>query len=461
MQHLAITQYQYNLPEDKIAKFPLQDREASKLLIYRDGEIEEDIFRNIASKFSESVLFVRNNTRVIQARLIFSSTENHRIEIFLLEPFNQSIEQALQNESGSIQFYCLIGNKRKWKEEKLTLKYNDVELKSSLGSCLHEPKGSSGSWGHEPRQQSNDAELQATIVKQIENEFIVELKWQSGKSFSDLIQTLGHTPLPPYLKRSDEVADKETYQTVYSTVEGSVAAPTAGLHFTASLIKELENQQHQFADLTLHVGAGTFKPVQVENVLAHEMHAEEIHVSLKSLQQIHEALLLRKKIVAVGTTSCRSLETLYGWGLQCINICLRDTVRQKKNTLASVREDTNQGNSEDTNQGDKVNEFFLTQFELYETEKNIEAAEAIEALISFMQKNNFNSIKGKTQLMIKPGFDFKIVDALITNFHQPASTLLLLVAAFIGDDWKKVYNYALENDFRFFSYGDASLLFGK
>lgn len=399
-KEILIKEFNYDLPEDRIARYPLANRDSSKLLIYKNGNISQDIFSNISSLLSEPALLVRNNTRVIQARLLFVTPENYTVELFLLEPVNESIELALHNKSGKIHFQVLIGNKRKWKEKYLTTKYHDTTVTAEL-------------------------------ISQVNNEFVIELKWKEGIIFSAIINELGHTPLPPYLKRSDIKEDKENYQTVYSKVEGSVAAPTAGLHFTNSVIEKLLSQKHTFTDLTLHVGAGTFKPVQVENALDHEMHSEEIHVSIDSLIEIKEALLNNNKIIAVGTTSCRTLESLYGFGMQLLS---------GKHTSA--------------------NQFTLTQFEIYEFE-NISALKVIEAIISYLKQNKYESVNGKTQLMIKPSFTFKLVDILITNFHQPSSTLLLLVAAFIGDDWKKVYDYAFQNEFRFLSYGDSSILFRK
>jgi S-adenosylmethionine:tRNA ribosyltransferase-isomerase len=399
-KEILIKEFNYDLPEDRIARYPLANRDSSKLLIYKNGNISQDIFSNISSLLSEPALLVRNNTRVIQARLLFVTPENYAVELFLLEPVNESIELALHNKSGKIHFQVLIGNKRKWKEKYLTTKYHDTTVTAEL-------------------------------ISQVNNEFVIELKWKEGIIFSAIINELGHTPLPPYLKRSDIKEDKENYQTVYSKVEGSVAAPTAGLHFTNSVIEKLLSQKHTFTDLTLHVGAGTFKPVQVENALDHEMHSEEIHVSIDSLIEIKEALLNNKKIIAVGTTSCRTLESLYGFGMQLLS---------GKHTSG--------------------NQITLTQFEIYKFE-NISALKVIEAIISYLKQNKYESVNGKTQLMIKPSFTFKLVDILITNFHQPSSTLLLLVAAFIGDDWKKVYDYAFQNEFRFLSYGDSSILFRK
>ena len=414
MLNIKPSDFAYQVPAEKIALYPLAKRDDSKLLIYRDGKIEESIFKNIANYLTQPCLFVRNNTRVIQARMIFENAQQSRIEIFLLEPCNEPIEKALQNHYGKIRFNCLIGNKRKWKGEGLII---ETEIKNQ------------------------PVTLCADYIGEEEANFIVEFKWNNTDfSFSDLIEVVGHTPLPPYIKRNDEIADKLRYQTVYAATEGSVAAPTAGLHFTEKTINQLKSQQHQFTDVTLHVGAGTFKPVTVENIADHEMHAEEIHVTVDCIKEILAAIEEKKIIVAVGTTSLRTIETLYGWGVQLLKSPSL-TLPEGKGTASEKK-------------------FFLAQWWIYNN-NDLDVFDALNALLKYASENNLQSIRGKTQMIIAPEFKFKVADAIITNFHQPGSTLMMLVAAFIGDDWKAVYDYALENDFRFLSYGDGSLLFKR
>src|SRR5436190_3718021 len=399
---LSIKDFTYSLPEDRIAKYPLAERDASKLLIYNEEKIEEDLYRNIAVHIPSDALLVFNDTKVVEARLLFQKPTGGVVEIFCLEPHEQykDITTAmLQHEK--VLWYCLIGGASKWKhgqvlEKKITFNSNELILNTRY------------------------------IEKEIDS-FLVELSWNDlSLSFAEVLHLFGAIPLPPYIKRVAEFSDTERYQTVYAHYEGSVAAPTAGLHFTETVFKKLKEKNIQKDFVTLHVGAGTFKPVKTEVMKDHEMHAEYFTVSRLLIQNL--ITHLDKNIVAVGTTSLRTLESLYWLGV-------------KQSTVNSQQP------------------MEITQWEVYEhKEKMISTKEALENLIKWMNEKAIDNLTGRTQIIIAPGYQFKIVNGLITNFHQPQSTLLLLVAAFIGKTWKNVYDYALGNNFRFLSYGDGSLL---
>ena len=399
---LSIKDYTYSLPEERIAKYPLAERDASKLLIYKEGKIAEDIYRNVADYITTDSLLVFNDTKVVEARLLFQKSTGGIIEIFCLEPHQRypDITSAmLQHEK--VLWYCLIGGASKWKHGQILEKkiiYN-----------------------------SNELVLNARYVEKAGDSFVVELSWNDPSlSFAEVLHLFGAIPLPPYIKREAEASDTERYQTVYAHYEGSVAAPTAGLHFTKTVFEKLNEKNIQKDFVTLHIGAGTFKPVKTEVMQEHEMHAEHFTVSISLIQNLIDHL--DKNIIAVGTTSLRTLESLYWLGAKL-------TTDDRRRTPE------------------------ITQWEVYDqVEKNISAKEALENLMKWMDEKGLNSLTEKTQIIIAPGYQFKIVNGLVTNFHQPQSTLLLLVAAFIGKDWRKVYSYALENNFRFLSYGDGSLL---
>lgn len=399
---LSIKDFTYSLPEERIAKYPLAERDASKLLIYKDGNITENIYRNLSDHIPANSLFFFNDTKVIEARLLFQKPTGGVIEIFCLDPHKQypDITTAmLQHEK--VLWHCLIGGASKWKRGQILekkIKYN-----------------------------SNDLVLNARYIEKTGDSFIVELSWNnSSLSFAEVLHLFGDIPLPPYIKREAEKSDAERYQTVYAHYEGSVAAPTAGLHFTNAVFEKLKEKKIDKDFITLHVGAGTFKPVKSEVMQDHEMHAEYFTVSKSLIQNLMDQV--DKNVIAVGTTSLRTLESLYWMGV--------------KSSMVN---------------GEWSNE--ITQWEVYDQdEKIILAKEALANLINWMNEKGVESLTAKTQIMIAPGYQFKVVNGLVTNFHQPQSTLLLLVAAFIGKDWKKVYDYALENDFRFLSYGDGSLL---
>jgi len=399
---LSIKDFTYSLPEERIAKYPLTERDASKLLIYKEEKIEEDIYRNIAGHIPSNSLLVFNDTKVVEARLLFQKPTGGVIEIFCLEPHEQypDITTAmLQHEK--VLWHCLIGGASKWKhgqvlEKKIT--YN-----------------------------SKDFVLNARYIEKEVDSFIVELSWNDlSLSFAEVLHLFGAIPLPPYIKRETEISDAERYQTVYAHYEGSVAAPTAGLHFTEAVFNRLKEKNIQKDFITLHVGAGTFKSVKTEVMKDHEMHAEYFTVSKITIQNLIDHL--DKNIIAVGTTSLRTLESLYWLGM-------KKSMDNRPQTIE------------------------ITQWEVYDhKEKMISAKEALENLINWMTLKDLDNLTAKTQIIIAPGYQFKIVNGLITNFHQPQSTLLLLVAAFIGKNWKDAYNYALENNYRFLSYGDGSLL---
>lgn len=398
---LQISDFDYPLPDERIAKYPLQQRDLSKLLLIKGGSISEDIFSNIGDHLPKDSLLVWNETRVINARLLFTKESGAVIELFCLEPAEQSgeIQEAFARK-GSVIWNCMIGNSKKWK--------NGILQQQTLvdGKLIH---------------------ITAERIQQYSSYSEVHFQWDDQTiSFAQLVDAIGEIPLPPYLHRQAEAVDIERYQTVYAKNEGSVAAPTAGLHFTPEVIHQLQQQGFTFEQLTLHVGAGTFKPVSSDAIGQHAMHKEQIIISKKTIQHLKNH---NGKLIAIGTTSMRTLESLYWLGLK---------VKEKAS----------------------LHELKLDQWFAYENtpEELPKAGQSLEWLLSYMEKNHLQHIQASTALMIAPGYQFRIVDGLITNFHQPKSTLLLLVAAMIGDKWREAYAYALNNDFRFLSYGDSSLI---
>ena len=402
---LKISDYNYNLPDERIAKFPVAERDHSKLLVYNKGNISEDHFYNICNYLPKGSLMVFNNTRVIRARMYFRKETGALIEIFLLEPYAPTDYEQMFQTRGKCQWLCLIGNKKKWKEGKLS---------QSLDSTV----------------------LTAEFLGTHSTSQIIEFAWNSDQSFAEIIDLAGELPIPPYRNRETEQSDLTTYQTVYSKIKGSVAAPTAGLHFTPTVLSNIDELGIERDEVTLHVGAGTFKPVKTEDVADHEMHAEHFAVKLSTIQNLirHNA-----QAIAVGTTSVRTLESLYYIGAQ---------LYKSAQTLSAKEVET-----------DEVC-LSVAQWEPYQEGANdIKPLDALKAIESYMLQNSLTTLQATTQIIITPaGYDYKIVKALVTNFHQPQSTLLLLVSALIGNDWHKVYDYALDNDFRFLSYGDSSLL---
>jgi len=409
MEEILIEEYNYPLPDERIAKYPLAERDQSKLLIYRKGEVGEDKFCHIGEYLPADSLLIYNNTRVIQARLEFhkqseDGTQGARIEIFCLEPLVPHDYQLSLGSTDGCTWKCMIGNAKKWKAGALAL---PVVLPS----------------GEEVR-------LLAEKGVQTGNTFAVSFSWEGASvSFAEILDAVGELPIPPYLNRKTEESDKTTYQTVYSRIKGSVAAPTAGLHFTDNVLNDLRQRGIQTAEVTLHVGAGTFQPVKVADANQHTMHTEIIAVPKATIQTIINNL---GHIVAVGTTSMRTLESLYFLGEQLYTTLHNAT--QHYTTLS------------------------VSQFEPYDHEHTLSTREALQAIIDYLEQTNQDTLHAETQIMIKPGYTFHIVDQLITNFHQPKSTLLLLVSAFVGGDWHTIYDYALSHDFRFLSYGDSSIL---
>ena len=407
-KQIHISDYNYPLPDERIAKFPIARRDHSKLLIYKKGEVSEDLFYNLPDYLPEGALMVFNNTKVIQARLHFRKETGALIEIFLLEPAEPSDYEQMFQTDGHCAWYCLVGNLKKWKEGPLTrtlnMEHGTLTIKAVRGEIHGTSYRIDFSW-----------------------EFSSMLTDQRSISFADVIDAMGELPIPPYLNRETQESDKTTYQTVYSKIKGSVAAPTAGLHFTSDVLNSLDEQGIEREELTLHVGAGTFRPVKSERIEGHEMHTEYISVRRATIEKLirHDACA-----IAVGTTSVRTLESLYYMGLKV----LRDP---------EITEE----------------QLHVVQWEPYEgTPAAVSPTESLRALLGWMDAHQMEVLHSSTQIIIVPGYEYKIVKMLVTNFHQPQSTLLLLVSAFVKGDWHKIYDYALAHDFRFLSYGDSSLL---
>ena len=424
MEEILIEDYNYPLPDERIAKYPLAERDQSKLLVYREGQVTQDTFCRVGEYLPASSLLIYNNTRVIQARLEFhkqspgnaeplNNTLGARIEIFCLEPLEPHDYQLSLGSTEGCTWKCMIGNAKKWKTGALSL---PVQLPSGEQVTLFAEKG-----------------------EQTGNTFAVHFSWSSplgGEwkgSFAEILDAVGELPIPPYLNRKTEESDKTPYQTVYSRIKGSVAAPTAGLHFTDQVLNGLRERGIQTAEVTLHVGAGTFQPVKTADANQHTMHTEIIAVPKTTIQTIIDNL---GHIVAVGTTSMRTLESLYFLGAQLLNPST--PLLNNATRLLSV-----------------------AQFEPYEKQYTLTTADALQAIVDYLEQTGQDTLHAETQIMIKPGYRFHIVDQLITNFHQPKSTLLLLVSAFVGGDWHTIYDYALSHDFRFLSYGDSSILFRR
>ena len=401
-KHIRISDFNYNLPDERIAKFPIAQRDHSKLLVYRHGEVSDDTFYHLPDYLPEGALMVFNNTKVIQARMHFRKETGALIEVFLLEPADPTDYELMFQLTSHCSWLCLIGNLKKWKEG--TLK-RDFTIKGE------------------------QLTLTATRRHMVGNSHWVDLEWNNANvTFAEILEEVGELPIPPYLNRNTEESDKTTYQTVYSKIKGSVAAPTAGLHFTEDVLHAIDEKGIDREEVTLHVGAGTFKPVKSEEIEGHEMHTEYICVRRETLEKLiaHDA-----KAIAVGTTSVRTLESLYYMGC-----------RLAGNPELSERE------------------LHIDQWEPYEERagEEIPPVEALKHLLDWLDRNHLPALHSSTQIIIAPGYEYKIVKMLVTNFHQPQSTLLLLVSAFVKGDWHKIYDYALTHDFRFLSYGDSSLL---
>lgn len=401
-KNLKISDYQYNLPEEQIAKFPLAQRDASKLLYFKDGKIDDHTFQEIPDLLPPDALLLFNDTKVVQARLFFTRSTGSIIEVFCLEPVEPTSEiQLAMQQTGTCVWRCMVGNAKKWKEPELSLNFNY--------------KGQNGS-------------LKAEKVSQEEGSYLIRFSWEPQEfTFAEVLAAAGNLPLPPYFKRDATQADQARYQTVYARQEGAVAAPTAGLHFTPEVLQKLQAKGLKTAYLTLHVGAGTFKPVKAEKMEDHAMHAEQIIISRGLVEQLLQHY--PKPIIPVGTTSMRSLESLYWLGVMLLKSPAME-----------------------------VTQLEVPQWLPYESVQEVSVPEALKAVLSFLTQNNTDFLAAATQIIIAPGYSFKICSGLVTNFHQPGSTLLLLVAALVGPEWKRIYEHALQNNYRFLSYGDSSLL---
>ncbi|GAO31077.1 S-adenosylmethionine:tRNA ribosyltransferase-isomerase [Geofilum rubicundum] len=393
---INISDYDYQLPTGRIAKYPLENRDQSKLLVYKNLHISHTRFFNLPEQLPHNSLLVFNNTKVIRARLEFFKSTGARIELFCLEPYEPSDAALAFQSLGEVQWQCMVGNQKKWKE----------------GSLFATSQTTQG-----------DIQVVATLIKKLSDGAIIQFKWDDAAiTFSEIMEGMGQTPIPPYLEREAEDIDTERYQTVYSKYQGSVAAPTAGLHFTDEVLETLAQRNISLIELTLHVGAGTFKPVKTDTIDQHEMHTEHFEVTVNALRQIAEH---DGPVIAVGTTSVRTLESIYRAAI----------------LLSQNRPHQN-----------------VQQWDGFEQVSDMPKAEALKLLIRHLHSQQQPAFKASTSIIITPGYQFKVIDGLITNFHQPRSTLLLLIAALIDENWKAVYDYALNNDFRFLSYGDSSLL---
>ena len=396
--NIHIEDYNYQLPEERIAKYPLPERDASKLLIYRDGSVDEKIFHELPTLLPEDSIMVFNDTKVVPARMIFKKDSGAHIEIFCLEPVIPADYNSCFSSTDTCVWKCVIGNLKRWKSGILSYLCSDDSPLNRIG-------------------------LKAELLSRDERTGEVRFSWKGGESFSNVLEYCGQMPIPPYLNRKTESIDKERYQTIYAQIRGSVAAPTAGLHFTKAVMDAIKARGINVETICLHVGAGTFLPVKSSLIAEHPMHREPFSISLEFLKELRFS---GKKIIAVGTTSVRSLESLYYIGVDCLE----------------------KGKPED-----------VEQWVPYTRDYPYSLDEALDGIIVYLQKNNLDELKIGTRIIIVPGFKFRAVDMMITNFHQPESTLLLLVSAFVGGDWKNIYNYALGHDFRFLSYGDSSLLY--
>ena len=407
-RHIHISDYNYPLPDERIAKFPLAQRDHSKLLVFENGDISEDIFYNITGHLPKGALMVFNNTKVIQARMHFRKETGALIEVFLLEPAEPADYELMFQTNGKCAWHCLVGNLKKWKEGQLSRSF-DVNGKTVTLSVerLHEERTSH--W--------------------------VEFRWDNPDvSFAEILDAAGELPIPPYLNRDTQESDKTTYQTVYSKIKGSVAAPTAGLHFTDKVLADIDAHGIDREELTLHVGAGTFKPVKSEEIEGHEMHTEYICVNKKTIDKL---IAHGGKAIAVGTTSVRTLESLYYMGVK-----LHDNPNLAEEQL-------HVGQWEPYDYAERL---------ATEGTAPLDTIDALREISDYLDRNSRKALHSSTQIIIAPGFEYHIVDILVTNFHQPQSTLLLLVSAFVKGEWRRIYDYALAHDFRFLSYGDSCLI---
>ena len=404
-RHIRIGDYNYPLPDERIAKFPIAQRDHSKLLVYRKGEVGEDVFYHLPDYLPKGALMVFNNTKVIQARMHFRKDTGALIEVFLLEPADPTDYELMFQSNDRCAWYCLVGNLKKWKEGALS---REIEIK-----------------GQKIIVKATRGAIHGTSHR-------IDFEWDAPVSFAEIIDAMGELPIPPYLNRESQESDKTTYQTVYSKIKGSVAAPTAGLHFTERVLKSLDDAGIDREELTLHVGAGTFKPVKSEQIADHEMHSEFIVVKKETIKKL---INHNGSAIAVGTTSVRTLESLYYIGRKIINAMT------------------------DGKLPDEEIDLHVNQWEPYDKNvAEVDVIDALKAIEAYLDKHDMFALHTSTQIIIAPGYSFHIVKMIVTNFHQPQSTLLLLVSAFVKGDWHRIYDYALSHDFRFLSYGDSSLL---
>jgi S-adenosylmethionine:tRNA ribosyltransferase-isomerase len=401
INEINLKDYDYNLPSDRIAQYPASERDLSQLLVYKDNIISRDIFRNVDHYLPPDSLLVFNNTRVIRARILFRKETGAVIEVLCLEPLAPVEYELSFGSRHPVEWKCIIGNLKKWKSGIIKTSY--------ILNGKH----------------------YVLVAKRVQKEgdtWRIRFEWSSTEiSFGEVIDLAGRLPLPPYLQREAEPEDLNRYQTVYSSIKGSVAAPTAGLHFTGKMVERLKVSGTAMTEVTLHIGAGTFKPVKTESISEHAMHCEHFSVSRETIEMLRE---YEGKIIPVGTTSVRTLESLYWLGVKL----------KKKSSII-------------------INELSLGQWDAYESDPGISHVESIEAILKFMKENDLPVLNAVTSIMIIPGYKFRMIKGMITNFHQPMSTLLLLISAWVKENWKEIYKYALQNDFRFLSYGDCSLLF--
>lgn len=401
---IKIEDYSYSLPDERIAKYPLDKRDNSKLLIFRDNNISESVFSNLPNQLPDSSFIVFNNTKVVPARLFFKKETGAVIEIFCLNPVLPNEYNLVFSTTEECVWSCVVGNAKRWKNEPVSFLCDEKHV------------------------NANALDFKAHIVERCsDGSFKIKFTWKTGIPFSNVLDICGRIPIPPYLKRETEEIDYERYQTLYAKIKGSVAAPTAGLHFTEDVLANLKNHGNIIENICLHVGAGTFVPVKSEYIADHKMHLEPFSVSRAFIKDLLDNIGVRK-VVAVGTTSTRCLESLYYIGVHCIEY------------------------------GEPRG---VEQWEPYNLKERVAVKDSLEAILNYMERSGKDTITAKTGIIIVPGYQFNIVDILITNFHQPQSTLLLLIAALIGEKWRDVYDYALEHNFRFLSYGDSSILFAK
>jgi S-adenosylmethionine:tRNA ribosyltransferase-isomerase len=400
---IQIEDFTYALPDTRIAQYPLAERDTSKLLVYRNNTIHDEVFTNLENHLPSDSLLIFNNTRVVRARLLFKKESGSLIEIFCLEPHEPREIQTMFQQKEECVWKCLVGNNKRWKENALSLKFSI---------------------------NNTDAEIHAEKISEENGTYLIRFSWNPPQlTFSEVLEHSGHIPLPPYMKRSDEPDDIMRYQTIYARNNGSVAAPTAGLHFTDNVMHSLQLKNIQSEYLTLHVGAGTFKPVTDSNALNHTMHSEAFIILKSTIESLYKNS--EKHWTVVGTTSARTLESIFWLGIQL-----------KHNNFPNE------------------NNFFISQWEAFESpDISTTRKDVLQTILDFMNRKELDSINGFTQIMIVPGYTYKMCDALVTNFHQPGSTLILLVSALIGNNWKQVYDHALTNDYRFLSYGDCCLFF--